>query len=181
MKLQVGLLSVLLLSATAFAGHHHKGMEGDWKGGGSWKMEDGTKGKWESTDTITKTTDGMTLKSNLTILHSDGKADETFAEEVTFKHTKNGFFETYKGGNKIGTGYCGMKQCHFESEDNGETSEETVTFHKGNIYKLGSHSSKDFHVVWQGKMKKVKAAKNECKGCATEEKKPESASPTPKS
>jgi hypothetical protein len=87
------------------------------------------------------------------------------SDTITIKNGKNGFFEVLKKGAKIGTGYCGVKQCHMETEENGEAEEETVTFYHGNMYRLGSHATKDFTVAWQGEMKKN--SKSPCPHCGT--------------
>lgn len=166
MKKLLGLLTVLAFSATAFA----TPPEGDYNSKGFWKGSDGTKGEWSSVMTIKHTTDGFSVKEAMTINLPDGKT-EKFDDESTVKTTKDSaFFEIQKNGAKVGTGYCGIKQCHMEGEHNGEKWEETLTMHKNKTYRLGSHVSKDMTVMWQGVMKKakVKKAKKACEadcGC----------------
>jgi hypothetical protein len=184
MSLRVGLLTALLVAGSAFGynldhdhgkgrhgkGHHHgKGhkavsFDGDYTGGGWWKSADGTKGKYEMKSTIKTEKDGMTIKESV-VVHMPDKTEKKMEDEITVKNGKNGFFEIQKKGVKIGSGYCGIKQCHHQGEEDGNTYEETVTFHEGKIYKLGSHVSKDMTIAYQGMLAKKKAAKKGgCKG-----------------
>jgi hypothetical protein len=171
---RIGLLTALLVASSAFGfdmearhghgkGHHHgKGrnavsLDGDYTGGGWWKSSDGTKGKFELTTNLKKEKDGMTVKESV-VIHMPDKTEKKMEDEITIKNGKDGFFEVHKKGTKIGTGYCGIKQCHYEGEEGGDAFEETVTFHGGKIYKLGSHAMKDVTIAYQGSLTK-KAAK----------------------
>jgi hypothetical protein len=147
----LGLVSILAFSASAFA---FTGHNSDWKGGGYWKGADGTKGKWTSKSSVTHGKDGYTVKESTTIYMPDGKTT-LMEEEWTAKSSGNGFLTLTKNGKDHGTGYCGYKQCHIQ----GEGWEETVTFHKGKMFRIGSHSDKDHTIMWQGGMKPVKKAK----------------------
>jgi hypothetical protein len=158
MSLRVGLVSVLLVGATAFgAGHgkggHHVDVDGDYTGHGGWKSTDGTKGKFEMTTTIKTDKTSITVKDSVTI-HIPGAADKKMDEEIVLTNMKNGFFEVQEKGVKVGNGYCGVKQCHSQTAKADSTSEETVTFHKGKLYRIGSHTMKDMVVAWQGVMNK---------------------------
>jgi hypothetical protein len=146
---RIGLLTALLVASSAFGfdmearhghgkGHHHgKGrnavsLDGDYTGGGWWKSSDGTKGKFELTTNLKKEKDGMTVKESV-VIHMPDKTEKKMEDEITIKNGKDGFFEVHKKGTKIGTGYCGIKQCHYEGEEGGDAFEETVTFHGGKI------------------------------------------------
>jgi hypothetical protein len=155
MSLRVGVLSVLFLSASVFATHggKHVSIDGDWTGGGGWKANDGTKGRWEMTSNVKTDKDSMTVKESTTI-HIPGAADKKMDSEWTTTNLKNGFFDVQVKGAKVGTGYCGVKQCHLSWTDTDGSNEETITFHNGKVYRLGSHTLKDRVVAWQGTMAK---------------------------
>lgn len=173
MKTLFAVVTAAVLSTSVFAvtSHHHKhhGLDGEWSGKGHWKSADGTSGKWNMSTTFKSDKDGVNVEESITINLPDGTT-KTMNEASTSKHVKAGFMDIYKSGNKVGNGYCGYKQCHFEGEENGDKWEETVTFHKGKMYRLGSHTTNDSHVMWQGVMEKVKTC-TDCgckKGCGDE-------------
>ncbi len=156
MSLRVGVLSVLFLSASAFASHgggKHVSIDGDWTGGGGWKATDGTKGKWEMKSNVKTDKDGMTVKETI-VVHAPGAADRKMDSEWTTANLKDGFFDVQVKGTKVGTGYCGVKQCHISWSDADGSTEETTSFHKGKVYRIGSHTAKGMTVAWQGAMAK---------------------------
>ena len=156
MSLRIGVLSVLFLGASAF-GHGFK-LDGEYVGHGTWKSIDGSRGKFEMSATVTSDKDGVTSKESVVIHLPDG-TEKKIEEEWTATNEKNGFFEVHVKGVKVGSGYCRIKQCHLQTEDKGDASEETNTFHNGHIYRIGSHTSKDKTIAWQGVMTKKRAPK----------------------
>ena len=140
-------------------------MDGKYKGGGGWKMADGTRGKFTFTSEVATTKAGVVVKEKAVIFKT-AKDTMEVAEEWTATNFKNGFFDIEVKGKKAGSGYCGFKQCHLEWEADGVTNEETATFHHGKVYRIGSHTSKAFTVAWQGTMTKEGAKDHDCKkGC----------------
>jgi hypothetical protein len=126
---------------------------GHYVGGGNWKGADGTKGKWSSATTIHQTKSGTTVKEKLTIATPDGKKE---VEEVewTAVPKANGFFTTLMRGKEVGSGYCHRNQCHVEFTKADSKSEETFTFVRGLIFRLGSDTGAKYSVSWQGSMRK---------------------------
>jgi hypothetical protein len=152
MKRVLGLLSILAFASTASA--FKAGHKGHWEGGGYWRAADGTQGKWTSTSKVKMGKGSFTVKEETTIHTPDGKT-QVMNEERTSTFGKNGFMTITKNGKDHGTGYCGFKQCHME----GTGWEETVTFHGGKIFRIGSHTENGHQIMWQGKMEQVKKAK----------------------
>ncbi len=145
----------MFAAATAFGldlrpGHYH--------GGGQWKALDGTAGKWTSHMTVTKEKTGLGIKETLTVLDKAGKKVHTENSEFTSVATKPGFFNTLDKANKnIGSGYCLNGQCHVEyNKADGSKGEETFTFYRGQIFRLGSDAKDKFLVTWHGSMHKVR-------------------------
>jgi len=131
---------------------------GHYAGGGIWKSPTGETGKWTTRLTVTKAKDGITLKEKLTVFDKAGKKVHSEDGEVTSVTTKPGFFNTLDKDQKaIGSGYCLNGQCHVDyAKPDGSKGEETFTFYRNQIYRLGSDTKTNFSVIWQGSMHRVR-------------------------
>lgn len=134
---------------------------GHYAGGGVWKTPNGETGKWTSKLTVTKEKDGLGLKEVLTVFDKAGKKVHTENGESRIVTTKPGFFNTLdKDSKNIGSGYCLNGQCHIEyNKADGTKGEETFTFYRGQIFRLGSDTKTNFFVTWHGHMHRVRWAR----------------------
>ncbi len=152
MKL-LSMFAALVLSASSFGAFFVP--SGTFIGRGIWKMPNGDTGKYESRTVAVQKKTEVEIKETLVIHAKDGKSTkESFEWTAVWKG--QGFFTASVRGTDAGTGYCLNDQCHVEFTKNGSKAEETFTFRHGQISRLGSETSTQYTVTWQGAMHKTR-------------------------
>lgn len=115
--------------------------EGEYRGQGQWKNQQGQDGKY----LVTTTVEGAQIRSSYQY-----EGGQKFWE-FEISGMNSGTFDIYSEGLKVGEGYCYDVQCHY-SAFNGAL-EETLTFVRGSLYKLGSKDSREGKIIWQEELR----------------------------
>jgi hypothetical protein len=116
---------------------------GSYKGGGRWRDQEGATGKYETIAVVTK---------NQIVTKYQFK-EGTRTLEMTLDLDQKGFFPVKVAGHVVGSGYCLSKQCHYSLTYGSTKVEETLTFHEGNFYRLGSKQEGSSLNVWEEALK----------------------------
>jgi hypothetical protein len=134
------IMSILFSSTLAFAMP-----KGTFNGTGQWESSDGKNGTY----TVTTTFDANRFHSSY---NYDGKEVQyDFSVQITNKGSFSESFDVLFSNQKIGSGYCLSKQCHYQTSFAG--LEETLTFHENFLYKMGSKDTGNgTTVMWQEKL-----------------------------
>lgn len=154
MKILIMLVSVISLSAYSL-----NLVPGKYRGGGTWKAEDKTVGRWTEIMDLSKTKEGYTGKVKLEV-SQNGKVVFTEDQVWGLKTINRDFFEVVADNKTVGNGYCYGNMCHLDYTTEKERSEETFSFSRGTLRKMGSHQGemegKPLHVAFEGVLRRVK-------------------------
>lgn len=143
-------LAFILTASSAFA-LGGASIVGNYSGKGNWKMESAT-GVYSGTMNITQGVTDIFVEETMTIHTPDGQTvDETYS--WTASQRTNGHFDITSNGKITGSGYCFDSRCHMQATSTntaGGSYEETMVFSPKGVYRLGSETSAQGTVAWEG-------------------------------
>lgn len=116
---------------------------GTYQGGGRWRDKDG--------DTGTYKTSAVVQNNRILTTYEFEEGKRTLEMELALD--KKGFFPVKVAGHEVGSGYCLSAQCHYSLSYGRVKVEETLTFHEGNFYRLGSKREGSSLIIWEEALK----------------------------
>lgn len=138
-------LSIFIFLTFICAAAQAKFVPGKYEGQGWGTGPDGKTTQYKLRSKITK--------SGIDTIYLTGDEGKQWSFET--KQDGTGRFEVLVAGTKLGHGYCGHVQCHYQVSGPDLFVEETLTFHEGKLYRIGSKGKGESHYYWEEVLEKV--------------------------
>lgn len=130
-------IALILVGSTAWGMTNMP--DGVYQGQGRWQDGQGQTGRYN----IITTVQSNVITSTYTF------GEKTKIYEFEAKAAPNSRFDVYVNGDKAGEGYCMSIQCHYEVSFEDTVIEETLTFYKDNLYRIGSKLVDGKNMTWE--------------------------------